>query len=1726
MMSALRLEETDTLLVHFWDITGKVEPITSMLPGGLAGETHFFSLQNAVLPSLPPIQGYCCWARASVGLRAAGTAVLTDPGAFKPTPFVGSEASRCVMCSEHKLQAGQRACRHSRLVAGSVVGSRPGSADRWSAEIAAMSHTVTMLTMTGEQVQLLFRDDPGLALKVLRFLSRTVVVKLLEWTSFLRSPTVELPQHRQQSANNKLYTNLRNVQTKHRHGLGKFFSDADINVLSRYMHTENWSQHELVSGRGQLADSIMVMLDGKLIARNGSPKAEKRVAPKAERGCALSIHEGSTEPASLCRRDAGEIFGEEGFLEGTMAVVEPLTSSAIVPSATSASSHYQLWELNRQRPNIALKVFSRIAQIMVHRHMVIDRSTREAPVSAPLSEESQGSMEETGDDILEEMSPLIRGLVSGVAESGSADDRERKGKDGSRRTVTCNPSARLQSTVLRASLVASGSKGDLSSMALSSTMASVDAESNSSRPVSGSSILSERSGSARPRALTATVDENNPIPPSKSSDFWQSLDVNRVKNNVYKRDRIEADFGDSMETIFKVTDIWETDEDSLLPKLAQAQKFSGWWRGFDIHELQLLASEAVILTVPHETSINVRGEKATFLALLLEGGANIMYDMGEGAQQVVGVVNLGDLIGELSMLVSGGRKANVLAEGETAVACFPFKSVVTINRMSPATGFKLLRLVIRSGICKFQDWLLMQKNSEEDILTATPVDPTTFMGMLTAAHAGAPKNSGGLAEGVDQDDIAILAEFMRYVEFSRGAPVLRSGAQGTCMLFVLGGKLDILLGGQNGKLVASKDRGEWVGELAFLMSKGPFGDSNFQGKEAGIRVEEVSVAKGFTAACAVLTQDSLSQLCLQHPQLAQKVYRRIIMLIHATMNSQVNSLESKLLDRTRDGSKPSTPSEGKKHQSLALDKHSIRCVTVDTVPVIMLNLIKHYQYTTFDLEQSWDWGILSRAEITDGQWSHLYNSVKSAMVRVDNCFKGLGDGMEDMEPPDQGLYLGEALQQLEETRLERKPRQVLCDEAELVALEYKASHIEKVSKFAISSLKRVYRERNLAKSSEALMEKQLGDHGELLKAATSAADGYLERIEDLEARLQNFGCPPLAITPQKLPGREEVEPCTEKLPGREKVEPCTEKLPGREEVEPCTEKEVEPCTEKLPGREKVEPCTEKLPGREEVEPCTEKLPGREEVEPCTEKLPGREEVEPCTEKLPGGWMGGCQEEESAHLDLTDEVRSQEGLLQQEKGKSAELGAQLEKVQGELQSTKMQMFDLEAQLEESQHQEQEVEQRLQRASRMSSKSQEAQALPKTPSGQMIAPLEEGREYSDEFSFATGQEPSTDDVADTADAESDAHVEALRVKLEAERKVKEVGDAAAAELRSLHEALEIEKKSRSQSMLVVSQKENQLQTKTTEMDRLTQENIALREHVAELEQRFSDAEFDHEIAMKKMELALQDGDIVLPDSADTASQTMDESNLVVSYSESDVTRFKNLGTEGSFLSDVSSDVDPLPRSPWKPSLAIVDSPLPEEPSPSPFEAPEPLEQRNLQAEHAMSRLGMKLVPSKPGTPASQLDSPRASQRSSESARAPPLSLKSPTQHLLAPLPLPDRHKPRKPGGKRHRRRASSAPPTGHDNLMSLVPDPELEMMMAQVKTLKSTRDQLKAELAEYHAQHLHVHDIVFRMKRQARTLRNSLMCAIPALPSLSSSLRGLWRASMHQAPSPSPSNAIWQ
>lgn len=374
--------------------------------------------------------------------------------------------------------------------------------------------------------------------------------------------------------------------------------------------------------------------------------------------------------------------------------------------------------------------------------------------------------------------------------------------------------------------------------------------------------------------------------------------------------------------------------------------------------------------------------------------------------------------------------------------------------------------------------------------------------------------------------------------------------------------------------------------------------------------------------------------------------------------------------------------------------------------------------------------------------------------------------------------------------------------------------------------------------------------------------------------------------------------------------------------------------------------------------------------------------------------------------------------------------------------------------------------------------------------------------------------------------------------------------------MQQALETEKKSRSQSMIDISQKEAQLQMRTAEVEHLTQENIALRERIAELEQKFADAETDHEIAMKKMEIALQNIDKVLPDSAETASQTqtmVDESTLVTaSFSESDVTRFKSLGTEGSFLSDVSSDVDAVPRSPWKPSLAIVDSPLPEEPASPPFDVPEdpataipdealaaatpeelakstpqsaspapsskpltppskpaspltkpasPLSGLVPKTGTPMSRLGMKLVPSKPGTPASRVDSfcGTASQRSSESARATPLSTKSPTQYLLDPLappPVPDAHKQR----KRHRRRASSAPPTDHNNLVSLVPDPELKMMIAQVKTLKSTRDKLKAEMAEYHEQKSHAHDIVFKIKSRINTLRKSLRVKTEEVPAI--------------------------
>ena len=100
-----------------------------------------------------------------------------------------------------------------------------------------------------------------------------------------------------------------------------------------------------------------------------------------------------------------------------------------------------------------------------------------------------------------------------------------------------------------------------------------------------------------------------------------------------------------------------------------------------------------------------KGDPGNYFAIILEGKVNIVKD-----EVIISNLSMGDLLGEMSLIYSEPRNANVVATSEGKIALMTFDDVESLRQAHPHIAVKLIKLLTEESLSK---WKANQSQEEK-----------------------------------------------------------------------------------------------------------------------------------------------------------------------------------------------------------------------------------------------------------------------------------------------------------------------------------------------------------------------------------------------------------------------------------------------------------------------------------------------------------------------------------------------------------------------------------------------------------------------------------------------------------------------------------------------------------------------------------------------------------------------------------------------------------------------------------------------------------------------------------------------------------------------------------------------------------------------------------------------------------------------------------------------------
>ena len=301
--------------------------------------------------------------------------------------------------------------------------------------------------------------------------------------------------------------------------------------------------------------------------------------------------------------------------------------------------------------------------------------------------------------------------------------------------------------------------------------------------------------------------------------------------------------------------------------------FNPYWRGFSHDDLELLAETLLFLKVGQGTTILKKGQRASFVAFISSGSADVII----GGNRVASI-EAGESLGELAMFHGGLRMATVeSANPATVVGLLTFDELRVFNTKHPKVALKLIKLLAFASESK----LKQQVKREAEVKDDEPV-PEEQQPELLENVSNALKESGTLLDELKPDELATLVGNMSVQEYFTGEPILKQGNLGQVLMLVLKGQVSVRLGGTHGRLVGSRNVGEFLGEVPYL-----------ERHHADLCIRDADAYAVLKTTVAVLKYNALDHFNITSPGLVETVFTCLAQQGVTRLQNILNAVEER-----------------------------------------------------------------------------------------------------------------------------------------------------------------------------------------------------------------------------------------------------------------------------------------------------------------------------------------------------------------------------------------------------------------------------------------------------------------------------------------------------------------------------------------------------------------------------------------------------------------------------------------------------------------------------------------------------------------------------------------------------------------------------------------------------------------------------------------------------------------
>ncbi len=130
----------------------------------------------------------------------------------------------------------------------------------------------------------------------------------------------------------------------------------------------------------------------------------------------------------------------------------------------------------------------------------------------------------------------------------------------------------------------------------------------------------------------------------------------------------------------------------VMPRLGELVDRAGLFQGLEEEQLERLAAACRYVSFPDGTEIFRQGDRCQEMYLLLTGSVEVRL---EGSTWPIGVVEAGECLGEVAVLMRGNHSATAIAVGEVEAGVLTRQDLEELVRLRPGIGVVLYRNLAR-----------------------------------------------------------------------------------------------------------------------------------------------------------------------------------------------------------------------------------------------------------------------------------------------------------------------------------------------------------------------------------------------------------------------------------------------------------------------------------------------------------------------------------------------------------------------------------------------------------------------------------------------------------------------------------------------------------------------------------------------------------------------------------------------------------------------------------------------------------------------------------------------------------------------------------------------------------------------------------------------------------------------------------------------------------------------